>query len=195
MHNLVKTFLTSITYDSLSRKIKNPCLVINKNFLKEDFTMKSKQIIIMLLSFIILFSISCKNNDKTGSGDDYSVPKATGDPATDLTDGNYTGTLNRTAQVGSPTEDQPTINGFYLNIASNKAESGQLGALVNAQVLKSGSEYSAYGESNEEGLSVKEYIKFTVSGNNITITYIVAASANGQNYKLTYEGTLSKSAS
>ena len=28
--------------------------------------MKSKQIIIMLLSFIILFSISCKNDDKTG---------------------------------------------------------------------------------------------------------------------------------
>ena len=27
---LVKTFLTSITFDSLSRKIKNPCLVINK---------------------------------------------------------------------------------------------------------------------------------------------------------------------
>ena len=26
---LVKTFLTSITFDSLSRKIKNPCLVIN----------------------------------------------------------------------------------------------------------------------------------------------------------------------
>ena len=33
LHNLVKTFLTSIkfTFDSLSRKIKNPCLVINKN--------------------------------------------------------------------------------------------------------------------------------------------------------------------
>ena len=29
--NLVKTFLTSISFDSLSRKIKNPCLVINKN--------------------------------------------------------------------------------------------------------------------------------------------------------------------
>ena len=31
--NLVKTFLTliKITFDSLSRKIKNPCLVINKN--------------------------------------------------------------------------------------------------------------------------------------------------------------------
>ena len=78
--------------------------------------MKSKQIIIVLLSFIILFSISCKNNDKTGSGDDYSVPTATGDPATDLTDGNYTGTLKRTAQVGSPTEDQPTLDGFSAPI-------------------------------------------------------------------------------
>ena len=68
--NLVKSFLTSIkfTFDSLSRKIKNPCLVINKNFLKEDFTMKSKQIIIMLLSFIILFAIGCDNENKTGSG-------------------------------------------------------------------------------------------------------------------------------
>ena len=28
--NLVKSFLTSITFDNLSRKIKNPCLVINK---------------------------------------------------------------------------------------------------------------------------------------------------------------------
>ena len=30
--NLVKYFLTLITLDSLSRKIKSPCLVINKNF-------------------------------------------------------------------------------------------------------------------------------------------------------------------
>ncbi|WP_432633188.1 hypothetical protein [Brachyspira sp.] len=35
--NLVKSFLTFITFDSLSRKIKNPCLVINKKFIfKED---------------------------------------------------------------------------------------------------------------------------------------------------------------
>ena len=30
--NLVKSFLTSITFDSLSRKIKNPCLVIKNLF-------------------------------------------------------------------------------------------------------------------------------------------------------------------
>ena len=33
LHNLVKSFLTSINFDNLSRKIKNPCLVINKNIL------------------------------------------------------------------------------------------------------------------------------------------------------------------
>ena len=32
--NLVKSFLTSITFDSLSRKIKIPCLVINKKYFK-----------------------------------------------------------------------------------------------------------------------------------------------------------------
>ena len=155
-----------------------------------------KTILIAVLSFMLLFSVSCKNEDKTGGGEDYSVPTATGDPATDLTDGNYTGTLTRTAQVGSPTEDMPTIDGFYLTITGgSKAESGTLGALANADILKSGSEYSAYGESNEGGLITKEYIKFTISGDNITITYIVAVSADGQNYKLTYEGTLTKDTS
>ena len=31
-NHLVKSFLTSINFDSLSRKTKNPCLVINKKF-------------------------------------------------------------------------------------------------------------------------------------------------------------------
>ena len=50
--------------------------------------MKSKQIIIMLLSFIILFAISCKNDDKTGS-----IPASVGDAT-------FIGTLNRTALNG-----------------------------------------------------------------------------------------------
>ena len=32
--NLLKSFLTSITFDSLSRKIKNPCLVIDRKYIK-----------------------------------------------------------------------------------------------------------------------------------------------------------------
>ena len=36
-NHLVKSFLTLINFDSLSRKIKNPCLVINLNlFTKEE---------------------------------------------------------------------------------------------------------------------------------------------------------------
>ena len=56
--------------------------------------MKSKQIIIMLLSFIILFAMSCKNDDKMGSGDGNSfnldsIPTTSGDVAIYFT-GNYT---------------------------------------------------------------------------------------------------------
>ena len=200
--NLVKSFLTSITFDSLSRKIKNPCLVIKKfKLIKEIFKMyilKTKKIFTYLVvgALITALFISCKNDDKTGSGDDYSVPTATGDPATDLTDGTYSGNLTLTAQEGNPTEDVSSLGqGFTLEIAANKASAGIGGALANAQVLKYGSEYSANGESNQDGLNAKEYIKFTVSGDSVTITYIVAVSGEGQSYKLTYDGTLTKQAS
>ncbi len=58
--NLVKYFLTLITLDSLSRKIKSPCLVINKNFFKEFYMHKLLTILFILLSF----NISCNRNDK-----------------------------------------------------------------------------------------------------------------------------------
>ncbi|WP_432633091.1 hypothetical protein [Brachyspira sp.] len=162
------------------------------------YILKTKKLFTYLVvgALITALFISCKNDDKTGSGDDYSVPTATGDPATDLTDGTYLDNLTLTAQVGNPTEDVSSLGqGFTLEIAGNKATSGLFNALVNAQVLKSGSEYSAYGESNEDGLSAKEYIKFTISGDSVTITYIVAVSGDGQSYKLTYDGTLTKQAS
>ena len=70
--NLVKSFLTSITFDNLSERIKNLRLVINLNlFTKEDIQMKNiKTILITALSLLLLFSVSCKNDDKTGSGGD-----------------------------------------------------------------------------------------------------------------------------
>ena len=72
MHNLVKTFLTSIkfTFDSLSRKIKNPCLVINKNlFQKENLKMKNsknkKLFTYMVVGALVMaLSISCKSNEE-----------------------------------------------------------------------------------------------------------------------------------
>ena len=70
MHNLVKTFLTSIkfTFDNLSRKIKNPCLVINKNsFFKEEIIMHNfkKLFTYMVVGALVMaLSISCKSNEE-----------------------------------------------------------------------------------------------------------------------------------
>ena len=69
MHNLVKIFLTSIkfTFDNLSRKIKNPCLVINKNsFFKEEIIMYNfkKLFTYMVVGALVMaLSISCKNDE------------------------------------------------------------------------------------------------------------------------------------
>ena len=170
--------------------------------------MKSKQIIIMLLSFIILFSISCKNDDKTG-GSGYSVPKATGDKATDLTaQAEYSGTLNRTAHEG-PSDTGYTSMEFQLFIENNKVKGGgELGAFTGAdftgtQVYKSGSEYSAYSSYNatDTGVSyvdegnVKEYIKFTISGDTVNVIEYIASVTYGGGYKDTYSGTLTKTTS
>ena len=167
--------------------------------------MKSKQIIIMLLSFIILFAISCKNDDKTGSSG-YSVPKATGDKATDLTtQAEYSGTLNRTAHEG-PSDTGLTSMEFQLFIENDKVKGGALGAFAGGadfpgtQVYKSGSEYSAYSSYNatdtdvsyvDEG-NVKEYIKFTISGDTVNVIEYIASTTYDGGYKDTYSGTLTK---
>ncbi|TXJ32422.1 hypothetical protein EPJ69_06070 [Brachyspira aalborgi] len=157
----------------------------------------------MLLSFIILFAISCKNDDKTGSSG-YSVPKATGDKATDLTaQAEYSGTLNRTAHEGSDTG--LTSMEFQLFIENNKVKGGLLGAFAGAdftgtQVYKSGSEYSAYSSYNatdtdvsyvDDG-NVKEYIKFTISGDTVNVIEYIASTTYDGGYKDTYSGTLTK---
>ena len=165
--------------------------------------MKSKQIIIMLLSFIILFAISCKNDDKTGSSG-YSVPKATGDKATDLVNAEYSGTLKRTAHEGSDTG--LTSLEFGLLIENNKVKGGALGAFAGGadfpgtQVYKSGSEYSAYSSYNATDTSVsyvddgnvKEYIKFTISGDTVNVIEYIASTTYDGSYKDTYSGTLTK---
>ena len=68
--------LTSINFDSLSRKIKNPCLVIKKNlYQKEIFKMKilktKKLFTYMVVGALSLaLSVSCSNEDTTGGGSD-----------------------------------------------------------------------------------------------------------------------------
>lgn len=62
-----------------------------------------------------------------------------------------------------------------MQITGNKIESGTVGALVDAQAYKSGSEYYASGEyiDTEGGgsLTIKETIRFTISsdGNSVEI--------------------------
>ena len=206
--HLVKTFLTSITFDSLSER--NLCLVIKKFYSKGVCKMKhTKNILKSLLITVMalpLLAVSCKNDDKTGSSG-YSVPKATGDKATDLTaQAEYSGTLNRTAHEGSDTG--LTSMEFQLFIENNKVKGGALGAFAGAdftgtQVYKSGSEYSAYSSYNatdtdvsyvDEG-NVKEYIKFTISGDTINVIEYIASTTYGGGYKDTYSVTLTRTTS
>ena len=156
-----------------------------------------KTILIAVLSFMLLFSVSCKNEDKTGggSGGSVDVPTATGDPATDLTaTATYSGTVNRTASEGNNFTE--TFE-FVLNIDNNQImAAGMFGGLSSKQILKSGSEYSANGEMSEGEVSAKEYIKFTVStdGNSVELLeYTAGGSVAGESFKVTYSGgTLTK---
>ena len=199
-----------------------------------------KTFLIALLSFLLLFSISCKKNPTEPEGGEASedltatIPTATGDPATDLTDAYYRGTLSLTSHSVNATsgvtkeelENDILSQGdmtLYLNITNNNlkyehyysseveglnAEQVQqtiermLNSSAAVQLLKSGSKYSV-SEFVDDGFNkIKVYIEFTISGDNISITYIYGISTDvvddvdGTNYKYsyktTYEGTLTK---
>ena len=68
--NLVKTILTSITFDSFTRKIKNPCLTIKKIYLQGVCNMKhTKNILKSLLITVMalsLLAVSCKKDEEGG---------------------------------------------------------------------------------------------------------------------------------
>ena len=141
---------------------------------------------------MLLFSISCSNVYKVNDDGNGDVPTATGNAATDLTDATYSGDLNLVSYEPPEMKDafDNPLTGFTLKIASNKiASSGAFNGLVKT----ASGEYNANGTSNEEGASVKEYIKFTVSGNNVEILeWTAVVSADGQGYKQTYKGSLTK---
>ena len=181
---------------------------------------------------MLLFFISCSAEDKTGGdgGGADSVPTFTGDPATDLPDGYYQGTLSHKSynidddfKYGGMSKEEfleqmefTTPKTFCLKIANNKLKWEEDESLIEKaeekEALKSGSEYGATieYEINNEQVSGKERktIKFTISGDTISITYIEGQSVNGQvvdsedgnktylyvkySYDATYEGTLNK---
>ena len=121
-------------------------------------------------ALVMALSISCKNNDKTGSeGGISSIPTASGNAAI-VGDATFTGTLNRTALNGISETDGPpatlrvapdSADNFGLEIAGNRVNSGILGALAGAQLLTSGDNkvVEASGEYSSEGMTMKEYIK------------------------------------
>ena len=95
-----------------------------------------KTFLITLLSFLLLFSISCGETpaepEVAEVSEDFteSVPTATGNPATDLTDAYYRGTLSLTSHSANATsgvtkeelENDITSRGdmrFLLNITNN----------------------------------------------------------------------------
>ena len=184
--NLVKTFLTSITFDSLSRKIKIPCLVIKKLHQKEIFKMKilkTKTFFTYVVVGALIFGLilSCSNEGTTGGGDGNGfnlddIYTTSGDAATFFT-GNYTfkGTLTRSSFSGiseadansgtlpASVEVTVTINANKITVTSEFAQS-----LISSVQLNNGydgidanSKYNAGGESKTENMHNKEYIAIT----------------------------------
>ena len=187
-------------------------------------------------ALVMVLSVSCGKNPAEPESEDLTatIPTATGDPATDLTDAYYKGTLSLKSYNTSATsgvtkeelENSILSSGdiiVYLNITNNnlkwveepyfegytneQAQQSFESALRNSdavQLLKSGSKYSVSevaDYSSNGGYINKLYREFTISGDNISITYIVGLSTDNvgddgvnykYSYKTTYEGTLTK---
>ena len=152
-------------------------------------------------ALVIALSVSCKNNDKTGSeGGISSIPTASGNPAT-VGDARFTGTLTRTALNGPPEIELPDTyrvgpNGdSELIIAGNKVS---FMSLVEAQLFTSGDNkvVEASVEYSDAGMTGKEYIKITLDNASAPTTaqveYQTGLSGNGLDYSATYTRNLTK---
>ncbi|WP_432632136.1 hypothetical protein [Brachyspira sp.] len=219
--NLVKHFSASITFDSLSRKIKIPCLVINKiSFFKEDIHMSNiKKIFTYMVvgALVMALSISCKSNEDPGSGggvDLGSIPTASGTAATasELSTYNgktYTGTIGsgvtRKSYNSNPQEfgdnfslEETGNTDVQVVITDNKIYYTGMGSTESkVQIYKSadGNSYIASEETSIEGTEVtyKSYIQITFnSATEISIYLHMGAGGNGGYYTVEYEGTLTE---
>ena len=130
-------------------------------------------------ALVAALSVSCKNNDKTGSGDGGSdfnlndIYTTSGDAATYFT-GNYTftGTLPRQSFEGISEEEANsgtlpanveitvTINANKITVLSEFAQSLISSAQLNngSYGISSDSTFNAGGESKTENMHNKEYI-------------------------------------
>ena len=136
-----------------------------------------KTILIAVLSFMLLFSVSCKNEDKTGSGDGNSfnlddIPTVSGNAATFFT-GSYTftGTLARQSFEGISEEEAnsgtlPASMQITVTINANKITVNYESSLIQDAQLNNYSEntytsgiYIAGVDSQVDGMHNKEYIQ------------------------------------
>ena len=180
-----------------------------------------KTILIAVLSFMLLFSISCKNEDKTGGGSgDYDIPTVSGDPVSDFTLAVYNGDFTRTKLEVSPenSENSAMAEGVFpatyandtaqyqaaglsITAADKITVSAPMSTIVEAPAYKSGNDYTARvdidnTDGNEDSATMKSYVKFTISGDTVNVTeYVVAMTIYGVNMRATYTATLTKDAS
>ena len=177
-----------------------------------------KTILIAVLSFMLLFSVSCKNEDKTGGGDGGgSIPTASGSPA-NVGNAEFEGTLNNISLVGEGwTEDKvtPMITPFALSILDNKVYAGltmNSGQQLlcpdssNPNVVEASAE-QVTGAGTESETTHTEYIKITLdNAANPTTAKVeyhlkfycpayAAAPGMSDTFTAKYEGTFNKVAS
>ena len=161
-----------------------------------------KTILIAVLSFMLLFSISCKNEDKTGGGsggvDLDSIPTASGTEATaaDLSLYNgktYTGTVGSGVTRKSYTSNPEGFGEQF--IVEGNGSGGQVFVTITNNIinytgssftepiiLKSsgGNSYIASEDIDLDGFRYKSYIQITLnSANTSKITFYLYMGMNG----------------
>ena len=159
-----------------------------------------KTILIAVLSFMLLFSVSCKNEDKTGGGgsggvDLGSIPTASGTAAesSELTTYNgktYMGTIGsgvtRKSYSSNPQEfgEQFSLeaSGGLAFVTITDGKINYSGASVDAQIqiYKSadGNSYIASEDTDLDGFKYKSYIQITFNSET-EITFYLYTGMNG----------------
>lgn len=160
--------------------------------------MKSKQII-MLLSLIILFAISCKNDDKTGNGGGGSlnIPTTSDNPA-NVGNVILKGNLKHTSSTGQVQLIKPgDTRDFQVVIANNIATVQTLGFLFSGKQLSlNGNIATTEIQLVNAGITTTEYIKLTLNNaqnpTKADVEYIFGSRSSVANYTVTYTGTITK---
>ena len=159
-----------------------------------------KTILIAVLSFMLLFSVSCKNEDKTGgvgSGgvDLGSIPTASGTETTasELTKYNgktYTGTIGsgvtRKSFNTSPQEfgEQFSLEASggeaFVTITDNKINYSGASVDAQVQIYKSADgKYIASEDTNLDGFRYKSYIQITFNSATEITFYLYTGMTGG----------------